>query len=84
MDDTSTDDVQECSWCERGSGLVLVAGAVALLYIGVDLITGGWLSRAVIGAPPPPAAESVTGTDAGPGAGPGPVPVLEGHAEAGQ
>lgn len=34
-----------CSWCERASGMVLIGGAVGLLYIGIDLVTGGWLSR---------------------------------------
>ncbi len=43
------DDDGGCSWCERGSGLILVAGAVGLLYIGLDLISGGALSRLFIG-----------------------------------
>lgn len=43
------DEAGGCSWCERGSGLILVAGAVGLLYIGLDMITGGALSRLFIG-----------------------------------
>lgn len=39
------DEDPGCSWCERASGAVLVTGALGLLYIGVDLLTGGWLSR---------------------------------------
>lgn len=38
-----------CTWCERGSGLILVAGAVGLLYIGIDLISGGRLSQLFVG-----------------------------------
>jgi hypothetical protein len=38
-----------CSWCEKGSGMILVAGAVGLLYIGIDLMTGGALSRLFVG-----------------------------------
>ena len=38
-----------CSWCEKGSGLILMAGAVGLLYIGLDLLTGGALSRLFVG-----------------------------------
>ena len=38
-----------CSWCERGSGAILVVGAIGLLYIGLDLISGGALSRLFIG-----------------------------------
>lgn len=37
-----------CTWCERGSGLILVAGAVGLLYIGIDLISGGRLSQLLV------------------------------------
>jgi hypothetical protein len=38
-----------CSWCERGSGVILVLGAAGLLYIGLDLISGGALSRLFAG-----------------------------------
>ena len=43
------DDEAGCSWCERGSGAILVIGAAGLLYIGLDLITGGALSRLFVG-----------------------------------
>jgi hypothetical protein len=39
-----------CTWCERSSGLILLVGAIGLAYIGLDLLTGGWLSRALVGA----------------------------------
>lgn len=38
-----------CTWCERGSGAILVAGAIGLLYIGIDLISGGRLSQLFVG-----------------------------------
>lgn len=34
-----------CSWCERGSGAILIFGALGLLYIGFDLMSGGRLSQ---------------------------------------
>lgn len=45
------DEIDEggCSWCERGSGAILLFGALGLAYIGLDLITGGALSRLFIG-----------------------------------
>jgi hypothetical protein len=42
-------DEKGCTWCERGSGMILIAGAAGLLYIGIDLLTGGWLSRLMVG-----------------------------------
>lgn len=39
-----------CTWCERSSGAILLVGAIGLAYIGLDLITGGWLSRVLVGA----------------------------------
>lgn len=56
-----------CSWCERGSGAILVAGAVGLLYIGLDLITGGALSRLFVGGITAAADAIDPDTDGGPG-----------------
>ena len=39
------DEGPGCTWCERGSGMILLLGAAGLAYIGLDLLTGGWLSR---------------------------------------
>lgn len=47
-DELGPDD-KGCTWCERGSGMILIAGAAGLLYIGIDLLTGGWLSRVLVG-----------------------------------
>jgi hypothetical protein len=63
--DPADEDEGGCSWCERGSGLILVAGAVGLLYIGLDLISGGALSRMFIGGVRS-AAEAID-PDSGPG-----------------
>jgi hypothetical protein len=48
-DDTGQPDEAGCTWCERGSGMILLVGALGLAYIGLDLLTGGWLSRAFVG-----------------------------------
>ena len=47
--DGQAPEEEGCTWCERGSGLILVLGAVGLAYIGLDLITGGALSRLFVG-----------------------------------
>lgn len=59
-----------CVWCERVSGLILIGGAAAMLYIGIDMITGGWLSRGVIGAAGR-AADAIDPNGAGEGPGDG-------------
>ena len=49
---------EECEEADRGKvgaaglGLLLCAVAGGLLYIGVDLITNGWLSRTMSGSSP--------------------------------
>jgi hypothetical protein len=39
----------ECSWCERMPGAVAVFAAAIIGYIGLDLLTGQKLSRALSG-----------------------------------
>lgn len=58
------DDGDRCVWCERISGLILIGGAVAMLYIGFDMITGGWLSRQTVGV----AQRAADAIDTGPAA----------------
>jgi hypothetical protein len=40
-----------CLFCERVWGLVGVAAGLAILFIGVDLMLGGGLTRALFGRP---------------------------------
>lgn len=59
--DNDGDDTGECGPCARGGGLLLAALGTLLLLMGLDLITGGLLTRAV------------TGGGSRPGPGPGPA-----------
>lgn len=63
--DLAAGDDDECTWCQRAPGLILIGAAVVLGYIGVDILTGGWLTRMLTGAAaavPPPVPSSVTVT----------------------
>jgi len=51
---------EECGWCVRAPGLILIGAGALLLYIGADILTGGlltrWLSGAAAVTPAVPAA----------------------------
>jgi hypothetical protein len=57
--DLAADDA-ECAWCQRAPGLVLLAAAGLMAYIGTDILTSGWLTRTLAGAPAVVAATVVT------------------------
>jgi hypothetical protein len=40
----------ECTWCARAPGLILIGAGALLLYIGADIVTGGLLTRWLSGA----------------------------------
>lgn len=50
MDDHETAEEQgECTLCIRAGGLLLLALGGALAWMGADLVTGGALTRMVLG-----------------------------------
>lgn len=61
-----------CTWCERTSGIVLVIGAAGLLYIGLDLLTGGALSKLFVSGVTR-AADAIDVPAEGHATGPGPA-----------
>jgi hypothetical protein len=50
-----------CRLCDAAPGVLLAALGLGLLYVGVDLAGGGWLSRRLAGRAPEQ--ESDSGTD---------------------
>jgi hypothetical protein len=43
---------KRCRLCEAAPGVLLAMLGLGLVYVGVDLATGGWLSRRLAGPPP--------------------------------
>lgn len=63
--DLAAGDDGECAMCARAPGLILLGAAAILGFIGLDMLTGGWLTRLLSAARP--AAEAAVAAVAGDG-----------------